>query len=49
MDEFHVLVDNLAISKILMETAPPQGKKWSVYLKVDCGKGRGRIIIIHYC
>ena len=37
----HVFVDNFEQLRILNENMPKRGgKKWSIYLKVDCGYGR---------
>lgn len=41
LEKFHVFVDNDVILKALADFSLPEGKKWSVFMKVDCGYGRG--------
>jgi D-serine deaminase-like pyridoxal phosphate-dependent protein len=45
LQKFHVFVDNDVILKALVNVSLPKGKKWSVFLKVDCGYRRGKIAI----
>ena len=40
LNEYHVIVVNMEGVDILCETTPPPNKKWSVFLKVDCGYPR---------
>ena len=42
LEKFHVLVDNNVILDALTASPPPGGKKWSVFLKVNCGYNRGK-------
>lgn len=42
LEKFHVLIDNLVVLKALVNNPPKEGKKWSVFLKVDCGYNRGK-------
>ncbi|XP_031562465.1 uncharacterized protein LOC116298221 [Actinia tenebrosa] len=44
LEKFHVFVDNDVILKALVDFSLPEGKKWSVFLKVDCGKGRAGVL-----
>ena len=41
--EYHVMVVNFEGVEILRNTPPPPNKKWSVFLKVDCGYSRSGI------
>ena len=41
LDEFHLLVDSLEGVDMVTETAPPEEKKWSVFISVDIDNGRG--------
>ena len=41
LQEFHVLIDNQVILEALLSHPLPEGKKWSVLLKVNCGYNRG--------
>jgi len=41
LQKFHIFVDNDFTLKALISYPPPQGKKWSVFMKVDCGNDRG--------
>lgn len=41
LEKFHVLVDNYVILDALT-ASPPKGKKWSIFLKVNCGYNRGK-------
>ena len=42
LETFHVNVDNHVILDALEASGGlPVGKKWSVFLKVDCGNNRG--------
>ena len=46
LEKFHVNVDNSVILSALDEyTSLPADKKWSVFLKVDCGNKRGNTIV----
>merc|ERR1719220_429563 len=40
LNEYHIIVVNMEGVDILCETTPPPNKKWSVFLKVDCGYPR---------
>lgn len=42
LEKFHVLVDNYVILNALT-ASPPKGKKWSIFLKVNCGYNRGKL------
>ncbi|KAL9958451.1 hypothetical protein ACROYT_G035463 [Oculina patagonica] len=42
LDKFHVLIDNYVILDALT-AAPLEGKKWSVFLKVNCGYNRAGV------
>ncbi|XP_045614282.2 D-serine dehydratase isoform X1 [Procambarus clarkii] len=42
LEKFHVMVDSRLAVEILMN-APPPGKPWSVFLKVDCGNKRAGV------
>ena len=46
LEKFHVLVDNCVILDALTAYPLPDGKKWSVFLKVNCGYNRGKF---HHC
>ena len=37
------MVDKEEAADILLRTAPPEGKKWSAFLKIDCGNERAGI------
>ena len=41
LQNFHVLIDNRMVLDSLVANQPPQGKRWSVFLKVNCGYNRG--------
>ena len=41
LEKFHVLIDNYVTLNSLVANHPAQGKKWSIFLKVDCGYNRG--------
>lgn len=43
LNQFHVMVDSRLAVETLRETTPPMGKKWSVFLKVDCGNNRAGV------
>ena len=43
LTEFHLMVTNLAMCRQLTERAPPQGRLWSVFLKIDCGNARAGV------
>lgn len=43
LQEFHVMVDCPEAVQLLQDTAPPPGRRWSAFLKVDCGKGRAGV------
>jgi len=45
LPSLHVMVDNLPVCRLLSseEGAPPVGARWSVYLKLDCGKQRAGV------
>ena len=43
LEKFHVLVDNYVILDSLVVYPLPEGKKWSVFLKVNCGYNRGKL------
>ena len=40
LDEYHVMVSNMEGADILLSATPPPNKRWSVYMKVDCGYPR---------
>ncbi|XP_020613028.1 uncharacterized protein LOC110051334 isoform X2 [Orbicella faveolata] len=42
LEKFHVLVDNYVILDALT-ASPPKGKKWSIFLKVNCGYNRAGV------
>ena len=42
LEKFHVLIDNQVILDSLVANHPGQEKKWSVFLKVNCGYNRGK-------
>ena len=44
LDSYHVMVDKEEAADILLRTAPPQGKKWSAFLKIDCGNKGPRTV-----
>ena len=46
LEKFHVLIDNLVVLKALVNNLPKEGKKWSVFLKVDCGYNRGKELVV---
>jgi len=35
------MIDSELAANDLVASTPPHGKKYSAFLKVDCGKGRG--------
>ena len=37
------MVDKEEAADILLSTAPPKGKKWSAFLKIDCGNKRAGV------
>ena len=41
LQKFHVLIDNHVVLDSMVANYPVQGKKWSVFLKVNCGYNRG--------
>ena len=43
LDSYHVMVDKEEAADILLRSAPPQGKKWSAFLKIDCGNKRAGV------
>ena len=43
LNQYHVMVVNLEGVEILRKTPPPPNKKWSVFLKVDCGYSRSGV------
>jgi D-serine deaminase-like pyridoxal phosphate-dependent protein len=43
LDQYHVMVVNFEGVELLKNTPPPPNKKWSVFLKVDCGYPRSGI------
>jgi len=43
LEEFHLMVANLETAKELANCAPPEGKTWSLFLKVDCGNKRAGV------
>ncbi|XP_023329119.1 D-serine dehydratase [Eurytemora carolleeae] len=43
LDAFHVMVANLEICIFFQDSTPPQGKKWSIVLKIDCGNERAGV------
>ena len=43
LKEYHVMVVNFKGVEILRKTPPPPSKKWSVFLKVDCGYPRSGV------
>lgn len=42
LQEFQVLVDSPQGLEMLLQNPLPGGKRWLVWLKLDCGNGRGR-------
>ena len=42
LEKFHVLIDNYVILDALTASPPTEGRKWSVFLKVNCGFNRGK-------
>ena len=48
LDSYHVMVDKEAAADVLLRTAPPQGKKWSAFLKIDCGNERAGVWWSHH-
>lgn len=42
---FHLFVDNEVHLQALTKHPPPEGKKWSVFMKIDCGLCRGNLQI----
>lgn len=44
LEEFHLMVASLETAKLLASSPPPEGKTWSVFLKVDCGNGRAGVV-----
>ena len=47
LEKFHVLIDNLVVLKALVTNPSKEGKKWSVFLKVDCGYNRGKELVVY--
>ena len=45
LEKFHIMLDNDVALDMLEANAPPDGKKWSVYLKVDAGGCRGKLFL----
>lgn len=43
LDAYHVMVNNVEGAKCLIDNAPPEGKKWSAFLKVDVGYARAGV------
>lgn len=43
LEEFHLMVANQEACQMLEQSAPPEGKLWSVFLKVDCGNARAGV------
>jgi len=43
LEEFHLMVANKEACQTLEQATPPQGKLWSVFLKVDCGNARAGV------
>ena len=43
LTEFHLMVTNLSMCRHLTERAPPEGRLWSVFLKIDCGNARAGV------
>ena len=43
LDKYHMFVHNLDSVDILTKYPPPNGKKWSVFIKVNCGDPRAGI------
>ena len=41
LQKFNVLIDNHVVLDSMVANRPVQGKKWSVFLKVNCGNNRG--------
>lgn len=41
LEKFHVVIDNHVVLDALVSNRPTQGKKWSIFLKVNCGYNRG--------
>ena len=46
LEVFHVMLDSLYGIEGLEKNPLPEGKKWSVFLKVDCGKKRSTKILL---
>ncbi|KAJ7372841.1 hypothetical protein OS493_016764 [Desmophyllum pertusum] len=43
LEKFHVLIDNYVILDALTASPPTEGRKWSVFLKVNCGFNRAGV------
>ncbi|XP_076033888.1 D-serine dehydratase-like [Oratosquilla oratoria] len=43
LETFHVMVDSDVAVDTLSANSPPEGKKWSVFLKIDCGNKRAGV------
>ena len=43
LDKFHIMLDNWSSVEVLEKNPPPEGKKWSVFLKVNAGNNRGKL------
>ena len=41
LKQFHVLVDSEASTRTLIKNPRSDGKKWSVFMKLDCDNNRG--------
>jgi len=40
---FHLMVTNKEMCKFLSEKKPPTDKKWSIFIKIDCGNARAGV------
>ncbi|TRY73948.1 hypothetical protein TCAL_15709 [Tigriopus californicus] len=40
LESYHLMVTNKESIQILLANPPPPGKKWSVFMKIDCGNSR---------
>lgn len=43
LEKFHVVIDNHVVLDALVSNRPTQGKKWSIFLKVNCGYNRAGV------
>ena len=43
LEAYHVFVHNTEAVEVLLKCAPPKNKRWSVFIKVNCGDARAGI------